>query len=186
MERLLKEFKAGEQRVKKLFEKYNFVFLPVLNIDGYEYTHTNARLWRKNRRSNSPHSSIGVDLNRNWPFQWGGRGASRDPSSDVYMGPSAGSEKEVQNVMKFFQENKLAAAIDIHSYSQLLLRPWQYTEAPCPDEKDLQELGQKMVNAIKRNGNQDYRNIRGSQLYVHSGAMVDYFYGQNKLYGYTV
>lgn len=186
MERLLKDFKQGNQRVKKLFEKYTFAFVPVLNVDGYEYTHTNARLWRKNRRNNRPHNSFGVDLNRNWPYKWGGRGASREPSSDTYMGPSAASEIETQNVIRFFKDNKVSAAIDIHSYSQLLLRPWQYIETKCPDEDELRKLGQKMVDGIKNNGNQVYRNIQGSQLYVHSGAMVDYFYGENQVYGYTM
>ncbi len=31
-----------------------------------------------------------------------------------------------------------------------------------------------MANAIKANGGMTYQNIRGSQLYVHSGAMVDF------------
>ena len=48
-------------------------------IYRYEYSHTNYRLWRKNRRINSGNSCKGVDLNRNWGYQWGGAGASTNP-----------------------------------------------------------------------------------------------------------
>ncbi|MCL4133841.1 UNVERIFIED_CONTAM: hypothetical protein GTU68_015517, partial [Idotea baltica] len=51
-----------------------FRIFPVLNPDGYVYSHTNERLWRKNRRINSNSNCRGVDLNRNWSYEWGGQG----------------------------------------------------------------------------------------------------------------
>jgi len=172
--------------VKKIFSEITFHFVPVVNADGYEFSHTMNRLWRKNRRLNTPNPSVGVDLNRNWPFKWGGQGASREPSSDTYMGPSPASEIEVQNVIKYFNLTKFDAAIDFHSYSQLLLRPWQYSNDQCPDEVEFRDLGSKMEQSIRSNGGMTYRNIRGSQLYIHSGAMVDFFYGEKKIPGYTI
>lgn len=44
--------------------QYFRYFLPVVNPDGYEYTHTIDRLWRKNRKGSGTCS--GVDLNRNF------------------------------------------------------------------------------------------------------------------------
>jgi hypothetical protein len=102
------------------------------------------------------------------------------------MGPSAGSELEVKNVINYFNKTQIHAAIDFHSYSQLLLRPWQWSTGECPDETGLRTLGSKMEQSIRSNGGMSYRNIRGSQLYVHSGAMVDFFYGEKKIYGYTI
>ena len=49
-----------------LLEKYEFVILPLANPDGYEYSRTRDRMWRKNRRV-----PYGVDLNRNWDYKWG-------------------------------------------------------------------------------------------------------------------
>lgn len=46
-----------------LFIRY---FLPVVNPDGYEYTHVKDRLWRKNRKPTR--QCTGTDLNRN--FGW--------------------------------------------------------------------------------------------------------------------
>ena len=33
-----------------LLKEYDFYFLPLLNPDGYEFTHTSERFWRKNRK----------------------------------------------------------------------------------------------------------------------------------------
>ena len=49
------------------------------SIFRYEYTRTNDRYWRKNRGRNPGSSCIGVDLNRNWGYKWGGKGASTNP-----------------------------------------------------------------------------------------------------------
>ena len=49
------------------------------SIFRYEYTRTNNRYWRKNRSKNAGSNCIGVDLNRNWGYKWGGMGASTNP-----------------------------------------------------------------------------------------------------------
>lgn len=38
--------------VKKLVDNLEFHVFPVLNVDGYEFTHTRDRMWRKTRRPN--------------------------------------------------------------------------------------------------------------------------------------
>ena len=49
-------------------------------IFRYEFSRTDDnRLWRKNRSKNPGSSCIGVDLNRNWGYKWGGKGADTDP-----------------------------------------------------------------------------------------------------------
>lgn len=54
---------------EQLLEKTDWVIMPVANPDGYVYSHERDRLWRKNRaRVNT--LCQGVDLNRNFPFQW--------------------------------------------------------------------------------------------------------------------
>ena len=43
--------------------------MPLLNPDGYEYSQTTYRLWRKNRFLNPGFPSCpGVDLNRNYNY----------------------------------------------------------------------------------------------------------------------
>lgn len=79
--------------------KVDFAIVPVLNPDGYEYTHTNNRLWRKNRsKSKATYLGrcAGTDLNRNFAYKWGGLGSSIDPCMEIYAGVGAFSEPESQ------------------------------------------------------------------------------------------
>lgn len=130
---------------------------------------------------------MGVDLNRNWAYHWVGEGSSTDPCSDVYRGAAANSEPETQCIVEYFKQNpRIVAAIDFHSYGELILRSWQCCRSQTPDEKGLMELGAKIQAGIKSVHGRTYRNIQGTQLYPHSGAMVDFFYGIQKIYGYTI
>ena len=53
-------------------DNFNWYLLPVANPDGYAYTFSKNRMWRKNR-SPQGKNCTGVDLNRNWDFHWGGK-----------------------------------------------------------------------------------------------------------------
>src|SRR5690606_33739531 len=126
MTQLLEKYKSGDELIKQILDKLNFHFIPVVNVDGYQYTWDVERLWRKNRRRNND-GSYGVDLNRNWPYAWKGPGGSDIPSSETYRGPSPGSELEVSSIIRYFNTTpNIVIAVDYHSYSQLILRPWQY------------------------------------------------------------
>jgi hypothetical protein len=68
---------------------------PFVNPDGYEYTWSNTRLWRKNREPNAGSTCIGTDVNRNYNEHWGEGGGSTNPCSDTFQGPTAFSSPEV-------------------------------------------------------------------------------------------
>lgn len=69
IEYLLKGYNDRDPQTVQLMEKFEFVLAPVINPDGYEYSRTQFRYWRKNRRNNL-NGSFGVDLNRNWDNHW--------------------------------------------------------------------------------------------------------------------
>lgn len=48
-----------------ILDNFEFAVMPLVNPDGYEYSRTRNKLWRKNRRG-----IRGVDLNRNWDHRW--------------------------------------------------------------------------------------------------------------------
>ncbi len=59
---------------------------------------------RKNHNPNfacaaSPVLGQGVDLNRNYPFDWGGAGSSTSVCSDIFRGTARGSEPETQAII---------------------------------------------------------------------------------------
>jgi murein tripeptide amidase MpaA len=53
-----------------LIEEFDWYVLPVVNPDGYEFSHTNDRLWRKTRSNIAKSNCIGVDGNRNFDSHW--------------------------------------------------------------------------------------------------------------------
>ncbi|MBL8761895.1 MAG: hypothetical protein JNL50_11400 [Phycisphaerae bacterium] len=162
---------------KDLLDRVEFVIVPVVNPDGYEYTWTTNRLWRKNRRNNG--GSFGVDLNRNWGYQWGGEGASTNPSDETYRGASAFSEPETQVMRNMVLANtRLRAAIDFHSYSQLILSPWSYTSALPPDAAIFDVLNASMQSAIQGVHGQFYdAGPTYTTIYPASGSSGDWYYG---------
>lgn len=112
--------------------------LPVVNPDGVEYnalTDPNGGgLWRKNRRVNAG-GSFGVDLNRNFGFNWGydNGGSSPSPSSDTYRGPSAFSEPETQAVRDFVLSRDCSLVVNYHSYSNLEVFAHEFDNVHAPD-----------------------------------------------------
>lgn len=41
-EQLIEGYNNGDARIKPLVENFDFYIVPVVNPDGYEYTHTNV------------------------------------------------------------------------------------------------------------------------------------------------
>lgn len=111
-----------------LLKDYEWVILPVVNPDGYEYTHTTSRMWRKTRKPVSG-SCYGTDANRNFDFHWGEVGASSYSCADTYKGTTAFSEPETQVVRDLLLEltGRGKFYLTLHSYGNYLLYPWGWT-----------------------------------------------------------
>jgi len=175
--------------VKTLLDTTIFQFAPLVNPDGYAYTWTGSanRLWRKNRRANTG-GTYGVDLNRNWNDHWGGQGSSHTPSSDTYCGTAAFSEPESTAVSKFVLANgPFAGAIDYHSYSQLILRPYGWTNALPPNDARAKTVGDTIRARILAVNNVAYTSQPSWQLYYTTGSAQDWYYGQaNVPLSYTI
>jgi hypothetical protein len=76
-----------------------------------------------------------VDLNRNCDILWGvtqGQ-TSCNPCSDVYAGPSAFSEPESRNVRHLLDTYRIDCFADVHSYSELVLYPWDHAPTQTND-----------------------------------------------------
>jgi len=112
-----------------LLARANWIIVPVLNVDGYSYTHSTDRLWRKNRQPNQGSTCIGTDLNRNYNAHWGGPGSSRDPCSNNYGGSTPNSSPEINNEQNYLSDlGNLASFVDIHTTGAMFMSPWGWTE----------------------------------------------------------
>ncbi|MEM1452026.1 MAG: M14 family zinc carboxypeptidase [Planctomycetota bacterium] len=166
-----------------LLDERELYVVPCVNPDGYEFNRSQAPggggLWRKNRRNNGD-GTRGVDLNRNYPFQWGGNGSSGSTSSETYRGPSPSSEPETQAMIQFISSRAFETALSVHTFSDLWLAPWGYVEAFPPDWSEIQEVGDL---AVEENG---YPHAPGAiLLYVADGVTFDYDYGVHGTFGWT-
>ncbi|KAG6445081.1 hypothetical protein O3G_MSEX003712 [Manduca sexta] len=168
----------------------DWYFLPVVNPDGYEYTHTVDRLWRKNRKPYlGTRQCTGTDLNRNFGYRWGGKGSSSYPCSEIFRGTRAFSEPETQAINNFVTKSakNFTAYITYHSYGQYLLYPWGYDNALPPDYKDLDALGKSMAEAISQAGGSKYQvGSSSGLLYPAAGGSDDWAKSQGIKYTFTI
>ncbi|XP_034734795.1 carboxypeptidase A5 [Etheostoma cragini] len=173
--------------ITAILNKMDIFLEMVTNPDGYYFTHNNNRMWRKTRKPNSGSSCVGVDPNRNWDAAFGAPGASNNPCSETYHGPRAHSESEVKSIVDFVKSHgNLKAFVSIHSYSQMLLYPYGYTETPCKDQAELHSLAKKAITDLASLYGTSYRY--GSiinTIYQASGNTIDWTYDQGIKYSYT-
>ncbi|XP_035732272.1 carboxypeptidase B-like [Vespa mandarinia] len=170
----------------------DYYILPVVNPDGYEYTFTNDRLWRKNRRNYAGSQCTGVDLNRNFGYKWGGMGTSKNPCSDIFAGSAAFSEPETNAIRNFFEASAadFKAYLTFHSYGQYFLYPWGYDRRVPPDYADLDKIGRDAANAMKKADIAQSSYTVGNSattLYAAAGGSDDWAKAILKIkYSYTI
>lgn len=170
-----------DEHVRMLLDHARVVIVPVGNPDGYLYSWTDKRHWRKNRRDNGD-GTFGVDINRNWGFQWGNDGSSSDTSSTTYRGTHPFSEPETRALrdVAIGLGEKLVAHIDYHSYSQLVMWPYGFMSGvvtPEPWASSLIDIGTCMSDAIGDATGAFYRPQQSVELYPASGVSEDWFFG---------
>jgi carboxypeptidase T len=205
---------ATDDSIRSLVDHLQIWIVPIVNPDGLSYSlgATNdssdlQRLWRKNRRPisiNNCVSGVGVDLNRNYNFQWRLRGdqpcsdycssdkscinddmgASDDPANiEIYRGPQAESEPEVKALKSLMDDpgRNFRAQIDYHNFSQLILYPWAHQTFEPPDAGTLSMLTGRMSSEIRKVNGRTYRAEQAIDLYATTGSSSDYAYGVNKV-----
>lgn len=198
--RFVEELLAGygsDPEATWLLDHHELHALLQANPDGRKRAETGV-LWRKNH--NTTHcgagNSAGVDLNRNFPFEWGNwNGSSGTACNDTFRGPFPASEPETQAVIDYvrsrFEDTRdtpLAAPadpdtqgifLDIHSYSGLVLWPWGFTSTLAPNATALQALGRRLAWF------NNYTPQASVGLYPTDGTTDDFAYGELGLPAYT-
>ncbi|KAM6973343.1 carboxypeptidase A2-like [Aplochiton taeniatus] len=170
-----------------LLDTMDIYMLILANPDGYVHSHTNDRMWRKTRSLNSGSMCRGVDPNRNWNAGFGGPGASRNPCSDSYHGPSAHSEVEVKNVVNLIQSHgNFKSFISVHAYSQLLMYPYGYTCKDAYNQAELHAVGKAAVDKLSTLYGTSYKvGSICKIIYQASGGSIDWSYDVGIKYSFA-
>ncbi|KAF8363368.1 hypothetical protein PRIPAC_90291 [Pristionchus pacificus] len=195
---------ASDPAVKEYLDKLVIYILPVLNPDGYEYTRVDEtnpkyRMWRKNRGRELCSTSIegekrcckGVDLNRNFDFQFGAIGSSRYICSEIFHGPFAFSEPETQAIRDLFLslKGRIRAYVTLHSYSQLFIHSYSHRVKAYPREiDDIRRVASSAVKEIEKMYGTKYQFGTGPEIiYGFAGGSTDWATEKiNVKYSYTI
>lgn len=164
-------------RISRLLSNLDFYVLPVLNIDGYIYSWTTDRYWRKSRSPHNNNKCFGTDLNRNFNASWCSIGASKDCKDLTFCGAGPVSEPETKAVSSFIEANKksIVCYLTMHSYGQLILLPYGYTKNKSSNYDELFQVGQKAANALKAKHGTNYKvGSSADILYATSGSSRDW------------
>nr|OQO31416.1 hypothetical protein B0A51_02206 [Rachicladosporium sp. CCFEE 5018] len=188
------------ESITHMLQDFDFVVVPTLNPDGYAYTWTTDRLWRKTRQSTSLRFCPGMDLDHSFNFSFPST-AGGTPCSEAFPGDAAFQATEAKALASWARnetENnnvEFIALLDLHSYSQQILYPYAYSCSTSPPGlEDLEELAFGLEKAIRRSGGHAYEVLPACegntiavsdskngktllpQLENAGGSMLDYFY----------
>lgn len=184
-----------DPQVTFLVDNRELFFMPIINPDGFQYnidTNPNGGgMWRKNKRDNNDDGVFrenmdGVDLNRNYGYEWGydDVGSSPNMSDGTYRGYAPFSEPETDAVRKFCEERNFKAALNYHTHSNLLITPWGYIAEETPDSLLYRDLASDMTSV-----NNYTWGISADIIYTVNGDTDDWMYGEqtskNKIICFT-
>ncbi|XP_012226692.1 zinc carboxypeptidase-like isoform X2 [Linepithema humile] len=169
---------STDPNVRAMAESHDWYIVPLVNPDGYKYSHTTDRLWRKSRGQYDKFC-LGADLNRNWDYMWGYSDRS-DMCSNKYAGLTPFSELETRVLKKYIDRvsNKFDTYISFHGSSQLLLFPYGYTTAHINNYNEMYTIGQIAIAALKRRYGTEYLiGNTAERTHIASGSTTDYIRG---------
>lgn len=171
--------------VKYIVDHTELYFIPCINVDGYLYNELTdpqgGGLWRKNRRDNLD-GTFGVDLNRNYDYNWGydDNGSSPFTSSATYRGTTPFSEPETQLTSAFCNAHQFRLALNYHSFGNLLIYPWGYVDnLYTPDSAHFVDFAQ----LITLHNNYKPGTANQTVNYITNGSSDDWMYGEQNSKG---
>jgi len=124
----------------------------------------------------------GVDLNRNYGYQWNASCYSGSPYAwaEDYRGPAPFSEPETQAMRDLALGNDFRYAISFHSGSESIGYPWGYTANPTPDDNIFRQVASNLSALV---GAPYGQSALG--MYTLSGSWDDWMYANRSTFALT-
>lgn len=175
--RYLTENYGRDEKVSTWVNTTNIYIIPIVNIDGNKKVWSSDNMWRKNTRG-----GFGVDINRNYPTNWGAcNGSSGWKSSQTYRGESAGSEPETQAMMSYVSKIKPVFNISYHSYSELVIYPMGCQGQRTSNREIVEGIGQEMGRILDYTAGTSWET-----LYSVDGSDIDWMYAEEQVIPYVI
>jgi Zinc carboxypeptidase len=170
---------GNDAEVTRWLERFQLVVVPVVNVDGHNVvTSGEDPRWRKNRHDTDGDGVVkypeGVDLNRNYDFNWA-HGGSGEAGSERYRGPFPFSEPETAALAALAREERFLCSITYHSQGEVIYYPWTWGGRKAPDDRLLTEMARAVAGSIKTmEGDTCYKAEYGAGLV---GQSYTWLYG---------
>lgn len=192
-DKLVADYRAGVPAAVNALSTRELWILPNMNPDGRVQVEGGASAKRKNMQlyagQGSTSTNRGVDVNRNFPYRW----ADGDDvvTSDTYSGPSVLSTPEAAAAWAFASNplrfGNLLGAVDFHSGTNLVIKPWSSTSDPALPPADAAILNRIANGVSSASGNPvgyvgyDTTGTFSDSLYanLHAYALAIEVYGNN-------
>lgn len=181
---------GADEKITNWVDEIEIWFVPVVNPDGYKYIMDNNLSfpwWRKNLRDNDGDGIFnplvdGVDLNRNYDYNWR-EGGDGKPNSWFYRGRGPFSEKEIKAVRDLAMRENFVFGISYHSYGESILFPWGNFDRP-PDLDLIVEIANEMASKIHRESGRGQYSIL--PLNGRVGQSSIWMYGDLRVLDYII
>lgn len=136
-----------DPQVTQYVENNEIWCIPMINPDG--------------RANGSRYNANGIDLNREFGYNWDGWGSSPFPFSQV----------ESRAVREFCLDNNVSLSIVYHCSGDEFYHPWGYFPHDAPDYGVLTRVGERYANAAS------YAFMSSFASYQTHGEVLDWAYG---------
>lgn len=165
---LVEGYRSGDAAVLAFLQQHAVQAMPIVNPEG------NAMDTRKNSRQ--------VDLNRNYPFQWGGEGSGGEPTAGNYRGEGPASEPETQANIAAQEAWRPDVLVTMHTGIAEMYWPWSYTADPSPDDA----LWKRLEAPFEEASNGRLDAMQGAELYLTAGSSDDFAYATFGIPAFTI
>lgn len=187
---IMDRYEHNDPVAKYILNNRELYFIPIVNPDGYLYNESIAPngfgMWRKNRRLNVD-GTRGVDLNRNYGYDWGydDVGSSPQGNSNTFRGPSAFSEPETQNMRNYVNSKKFKTNLSYHTYGGYLIYPFGARENYYTPDSNMFRL---YADSLTKDNNYSSGTVFETLSYFANGGSCDWMYGDTahtKIFSFT-
>ena len=176
----------GTFDVNKMLGEWTLYIVPVMNPDGIDIANDGAIPLYKNGEPlteaelfDYKNTSTGVNLNRNFPFEWGYNDPTINtttPDIDSYVGKSEASEPETKAIIKLCEENAFEWLFSFHIKGNMLY--WADTINKNAEKAEL--MSNRLVVNCK------FNLMRTSTTAGASGGMENWFRQQYNKPGFCI
>ncbi|XP_069116886.1 carboxypeptidase T-like [Argopecten irradians] len=163
----------AEQFTRSILSKVDLFIIGMANPDGRSLLEQkNNYCWRG--------TSTGVDLDRNFDWEFGGKGSSSDPTDEEYRGTQPFSEPEADVFRELTLKYKFDAFVSFHSGINQIYVPYADTKSKLQNRlpsnvEDMLDLASELSHATKHG--YAYGQSYVLNHYTADGTIFDFMAG---------